>query len=205
MGGIIDQIIELEWEMFQETQNIGGRASCQDDRRTFFLMRESQWKVLEQTVLEGFYQDLLEAKEKKRNMIAEKYGVMMESYDPEGFAAIADRLPERSSSVDELAEQILDVYMEWYEGIREQIPHIMGNGRPLRSEEDSFGNVSVETYMRGELRTFSEKTLACYLDYIRRKRAQGINLARSMYEEMAKAYGYKNLEEAEERLSRMKG
>ena len=93
---MIEEILELEWEMFQKTQNIGGRASCQDDKRTFYLMRESQWKVMSQAVLKQYYADLCEAKNQGRNMVAEKYGYMMENYDPQGFAAIQDLLPSKS-------------------------------------------------------------------------------------------------------------
>lgn len=36
---VIEKIIELEWNQFQAVHNEGGRASCQDDRETFDIMR----------------------------------------------------------------------------------------------------------------------------------------------------------------------
>lgn len=45
---LIQRLIEREWTLFDKVRNIGGRASCQDDRKTFFIMRGSQflsWNV----------------------------------------------------------------------------------------------------------------------------------------------------------------
>ena len=36
-----ERIIQLEWEMFSAVSNIGGQASCQQDRGTFEVMRRS--------------------------------------------------------------------------------------------------------------------------------------------------------------------
>lgn len=204
MGKLIESILELEWEMFQNTQNIGGRASCQDDKKTFFRMRESQWTVLSDEVLEGCYRELKTAADQGRNMIAEKYGYMMKSYDPEGYAAIADMLPQKSHSERELTERIVSAYMEWNEELIKQIPCILGNGRPLRSCEDQIGDVSLETYMRGELLTFSEAVLQKYWNYVQRCRIQNVNLSRRTYEALARSYGYQSLEKAEAYLKQQK-
>ena len=42
--GMIEEIIKTEWDMFQHVNNIGGRASCQDDWETFHIMRTSQYE-----------------------------------------------------------------------------------------------------------------------------------------------------------------
>ena len=44
--GLINRIIELEWDMFDKVTNTGGRAACQDDEWTFYVMRFSQFSAL---------------------------------------------------------------------------------------------------------------------------------------------------------------
>ena len=33
----IEEIIKIEWQMFQNVDNLGGRADCQDDFETFLI------------------------------------------------------------------------------------------------------------------------------------------------------------------------
>lgn len=197
MGGIIGRILDLEWEMFQKTQNIGGRASCQDDRETFYRMRKSQWKVMSEVVLERYYADLCKARDQGRNMVAEKYGYMMENYDPQGFLEIQSLLPQKSKKEICLVEQIVRIHMDWYDEVQKQFPHVLSNGRNLRSSEDQIGDVSIETYLRGELKTYSEASLEACLHFLKECQKQGRNLVRENYQEMARAYGYESLERAE--------
>ena len=39
---LIQRLVALEWEFFQATRNEGGRAPCQDDRETFWVVRTGQ-------------------------------------------------------------------------------------------------------------------------------------------------------------------
>ena len=48
---LINQIISEEYRMFSEVQNIGGRASCQDDYDTFYIMRCAQHSIFAENTL----------------------------------------------------------------------------------------------------------------------------------------------------------
>ena len=55
----IDRIIQMEFAMMDAVQNIDGRSSCQDDDRTFKIMRESQFRSWDDQTLERYEQDLV--------------------------------------------------------------------------------------------------------------------------------------------------
>ena len=40
---LIEKIIAEEWKQFDQVNNEGGRASCQDNWPTFHIMRKSQF------------------------------------------------------------------------------------------------------------------------------------------------------------------
>ena len=85
MGNTIDAIVELEWRMFDTTQNEGGRAPCQEDRRTFEIMRRSHLLAWSEQLASGWLGDLAAAEAAGRNLMAEKYAYMMRYNRPGGI------------------------------------------------------------------------------------------------------------------------
>ena len=58
---LVAQIVAQEWAMFNEVQNAGGRASCQNDPKGFEIMRSSQLKTWSDEVLQSYLHDLATA------------------------------------------------------------------------------------------------------------------------------------------------
>ena len=162
MNPIIEQIVEMEWEMFQNVRNTGGRAACQDDFETFDVMRKSQFLIWDLPLLESYWQDLQEGKAQGRNLVMEKYAYMMESTAPKEYEAIATGLPKISEEKQAMVEQIVAIQVGWREEFAEKYPHLSGQARIIHTSEDTLYDISFETYLRGELKTYSMQTLVLY-------------------------------------------
>jgi hypothetical protein len=195
---LIDNIIEAEWKMFQEVHNIGGKAACQDDFNTFKIMRASQAESWSEAMLESYLDDLTAAEGSGRNLISEKYARMMRSTSPSEYARIEHLLPLLDPKAVELIEKIVKVELEWGQELIEKYPYLVKRGRPLFSSEDSVSVTSTETYLRGELATYSFKTLELHLEHIQKEQTENINGAAITLLYMMKQYGFSSLEEANE-------
>ena len=69
---IIRTIVDIEWEMFQKTQNVGGRAWCQDDRHQFESNRLGQFRQWDEKTLSLYLEDLKRAECEDKNLVAFK-------------------------------------------------------------------------------------------------------------------------------------
>jgi hypothetical protein len=76
----------------------------------------------------------------------------------------------------------------------------METGRPIYSTEDTVYTASIETYLRGELATYSSKTLELYHENVFKQQAENINGSEIIMAHLVKRYGYRSLEEADEKL-----
>jgi len=197
----IKEILKIEEDMFTRVKNIGGRASCQDDLATFKIMRSSHFANWSKVALESYLQDLREAKEKGRNLLAEKYARMMESTAPLEYAQIKNLLPPLEPEVSSLIEKIVEIELAWQEELLKRYPHVVERGRPLYSSEDTPFITSLETYLRGELATYSPKTLTLYYQNCLEQKEKKINGAEIALAHMVKQYGYRSLEEANRLLA----
>ena len=197
----IENIINTEWEMFQKVDNIGGRASCQDDFETFFIMRASQYGSWSEEMVECYAKFVEKCQRSGRNLLTEKYARMMEFTHPGYYRKnIAPALPPVPEANKVLIDKIVKAMIGWETEFAARYPKISGAGRPVTSEGDASGFTSIETYARGELATYSADLLRLYSDYVDLLTAEGRSLSLLNQQIMVKLYGYDTIEEAEASL-----
>ncbi len=198
---MIAKIIEIEWDMFQHVQNIGGRASCQDDRETFEIMRLSQYENWTDAMLRLYLEHLLRSQQDGRNLIAEKYGRMMEFTEPQYYKEeIEPKIPALSETARRLIEETVQILIPWEIDFCRKYPKLGRAGRPILSTGDASGFTSMETYARGELATYPEQLLQEYFDYLQELREDGKSISVLDREIMTKLYGYATIQDAENSL-----
>jgi hypothetical protein len=191
------RIVETEWEMFQKVSNIGGRAACQDEWKTFEAMRRSQVAAWSEKALESYLKDLVAAEGEGRNLLTEKYGRMMKSTSPAEYGRIEHLLPALGGEVLTLIDSITAIVMRWEKELADMYPSVLSSGRPIHSSEDSPHVTSFETYLRGELSTYSVRTHSLLLDHFVKLEEDGINGSELTLAHTVRLYGYGSLEEAE--------
>ncbi len=195
-----DGITKLEFRAFDRVRNVGGRASCQNDYRTFSIMRKSQYLTWDIEMLRQYYYDFSRELEKGHNLIEEKYGRMMESTAPAEYEAMKHRFPVLSPEKQAIIGQIVELQVAWMEEFAARYPKLAGQARSVRSQEDHLHNTSYETYLRGEISTYSDKMLELYGRYVVTYAREGRNVAFEIMEKTTGLYGYESLDVAEKAL-----
>ena len=197
---LVKRIVKDEWEAFDKVINEGGRADCQDNWGTFNIMRSSQYLTWDKEMLLQYATDFEANMAAGWNMIMEKYGRMEESTAPERYAEIKDKLPPVPDEKRAIIEEIVKVQVGWMEDFAKEYPKMAGNARAIHTSEDTPFDTSYETYLRGELMTYSDEMLKLYGGFIVRIAQSGQNLAHLIMEQTALLYGYKSLDDAEASL-----
>ena len=196
------KIAKDEFDAFDKVINEGGRAYCQDDWRTFSIMRRSQYMTWNKTMLLQYLYDFEREMRLGHNLITEKYGRMMEHTAPERYAEIKDNFPVLSEEKKTIIEQIVAIQVGWMEEFASKYPAMGERARRIRTSDDSAYDTSYETYLRGELGTYSDKMLELYARFIVGLSSSGKNLAYETMQITAKLYGYDTIEAAESFMAR---
>lgn len=199
---LVGEIAKLEFEAFDKVHNEGGRASCQNDWPTFSIMRKSQYLTWDRQMLMQYLYDFHREYHRGHNLIEEKYGRMMESTAPERYEKIKNNFPPLAEEKKRIIEQICGMQVAWMEEFAEKHPALADNARSIHTSEDNPFNTSYETYLRGELGTYSDKMLELYGRYIVEYARQGKNPAEDIMGNSVRMYGYSGIEEAEQKISK---
>ena len=198
---LVEDIARLEFEAFDKVHNEGGRASCQNDWPTFSIMRKSQYMTWHRTMLMQYLYDFHREYSLGHNLIEEKYGRMMKSTAPEKYDEIKDHFPQLTEEKQTIIEQICSLQVNWMEEFAKEYPALADNSRSIHTSEDNPFNTSYETYLRGELGTYSDKMLELYGRYIVGYAKKQKNLAYDIMLNNVQMYGYGSLEEAEKKTA----
>ena len=187
--------------MFSSVANAGGPASCQNEPDAFQVMRRSQAQTWSYSLLQSYLNDLETASGAGINLMTLKYARMMEYTHPDEYEKIKDELPPVDEQALRRIEDILTIHLQWEEELDQRYPHLRVRGRPATSQMDNVSTTSVETYLRGELSTFSPRSIEIHYQDTLQARDRGINLAEQILLNTVQAYGYASLEDAEKSFS----
>ena len=180
---LIEEILNIELEMFLNVRSLQ-KASCQEDPDSFRIVRMAQFLSWSEDTLDNYLNCLRLAIKEGRNLMTEKYARM------EGLISRPNKNP--------LIEKILSVQYAWQKEMFEKYPNLMRGARPLASSDDSIYQTSFETYLRGELGTYSDETLESLHRDISEKLERGENMTEKVYEHTVRGLEYDSLEEAEQ-------
>jgi len=188
-------LVKLEFKCFDKTENEGGRAYCQNDYPTFYAMRASQYRTWTREMVDSLTKDFNEACAIGRNLVTEKYARMMKSTAPKEYEAFCDKLPKISKEKEDIVEEVVKIEVSWMEQFAKEHPNIHTRARNIHTYEDTANETSAETYLRGELLTYSDETLMLYARHIVDLYRQGKNIIEMTMYNTIKLYGYNTFDE----------
>ena len=160
-------------------------------------MRQAQFEAWNEAMLLSYLKDLMIAERTEHNLLAEKYGYMMQWTHPGEYAQICEMLPPVSEEKKQLVEEIVAIELRQTEQFRAMYPNLGKCGRPLRAADDCYGT-SVETYTRGELMSYSVETLRQYWLHRYKMDRNKVLFPMIVMEATVRASGYHSLDEAEQ-------
>ena len=179
---LIAKIVELELNMFVAVP-AGGIYSCQQDPDGFGLHRRVQFSIWSEDTLQSYLDDLYRAKEDGINLMTIKY------------ARMEDLIPRENRNPR--IEEIVTIQSRWQREMVKKYPYLMAGARHLSESDGSAYDTSFETYLRGELETYSDNTLKLLLKDMLGYSKMGVNGSERIYEHLVKEMGYNSIEEAD--------
>ena len=182
---IIEAILEIELQMFL-TVNPEQTSGCQEHPESFKLHRRAQFAPWSEEALGSYLEDLHAAQAHGENLMRRKYARMQGLLPPVESSPVLD--------------EIMRLKMDWQRAMFRDYPAVMAGARPLTAESTRAQMTSFETYARGELETYSERTLEFLHRDLLEIQARGESLSEKVYDYLVRASGYASLKDSEVKL-----
>ena len=173
-AALVRQIVEMELKMFQSVP-AAGESQCREHPDLFRLHRRAQFSIFSKDTLNSYLDDLLRARKENINLMTIKYALM-------------DNLIPRFNT-DPLIEEIAAIMIDWQIEIARKYPSFMKGARPVDSSRDSQDMTSFETYLMGELETYSDKTLSLLIRDLKKLKEAGVNGSEEVYKFLIQSVG----------------
>ena len=173
MEDLIDQILDIEYRMFMSV-NAREPAPCREDGMSFRLHRKASFSAWSGRTLESYLRDLKEAEQQDKNLMTLKY------------ARMEDLIPPVNENP--IISDIVSIQLKWQREVFEKYPLFMAGARPVNDDESSDTDelTSFQNYLRGELETYSDKTLNSLYEDIRGYKEKSENMSEVIYNRLAK-------------------
>lgn len=153
---VLLQLISLEWEAFDQVHHIEQRASCQDKLEEFLVMRLAQYLNVSPTLCALILSEWIQAMGEKRNLIEEKYALMMRVSDPELYAQLWEAKFSKHSPVK---EQVLFDILQLIEEQQAELAGMEALEAHARPKSSVGQRVSARDYLGAEFSLYSLSTL----------------------------------------------
>jgi hypothetical protein len=179
---LVDKIIKIELDMFLAVPTAGA-SSCQEHPEAFRRNRIAQFSTWSRKTLSSYRDDLMSARAKGVNLMTMKY------------ARMGKQIP--CINDDPLIDKIVEIQTIWQKEMFAQYPRLMRGARAIESREDTDMNTSFESYLRGELETYSENTLCLLYEDVLKYMRDNQSMNERLYDFLVRDLGYASLAEAE--------
>lgn len=203
MDASVQELLDLEWQLFDEAPLAGRRTARPGERELFAITHSSELASWTPELRASWRQDLLNAQAEGRNLINEKYIYMLKRTDSERYDTLKHTLPAASMEKLWLVDWICQAQTAWQENLEERYPYLMQSMETVY--EDADGPSFHETALRSGLMACSVNTLRLYASQIERSQKAGGNLREDVLRNMAGQLGYPSLETIEAECIESKG
>jgi hypothetical protein len=179
--GLIGDILDAEWAMFQKVKSTTP-ASCQSNPEAFSKIRGSIFQLWPEQMLEAYLIEITAAGTSGRNLLTEKYARM-------------DRLIP-AVNTNSLIEKIVAIETKWQAELRESYPALYW--KTCRSTGSSDDGSDFSIYLSCELETYGDEVIELYYAWVSEAVDQERNFSIEMLELLVVKGGFDDLAQAEE-------